>query len=90
DRVLFPVEKVLGFLPKIRINDNFIKLLANGNAIPKSSLSTYPGKFALGVAIRVCDGSDKILAVVESLVDQNGFERLNPKDIAFKLKRVLI
>ncbi len=90
DRVLFPVEKVLGFLPEIRINDDFIKLLANGNAIPKSSLSAYPGKFALGVAMRVCDGSDKILAVVESLVDQNGFERLNPKDIAFKLKRVLI
>jgi tRNA pseudouridine55 synthase len=90
DGVLFPVEKVLGFLPEIRINDNFIKQLANGNAIPKSSLSTYPGKFALGVVMRVCDGSDKILAIVESLVDQNGFERLNPKDIAFKLKRVLI
>jgi hypothetical protein len=40
--------------------------------------------------MRVCDGSDKILAIVESLVDQNEFERLNPKDIAFKLKRVLI
>lgn len=90
DGVLFPVEKVLRFLPEIRINDDFIKPLGNGNAIPKFSLLAYPGKFEPGMNIRVCNGSDKVLAIVESLVDQDGFEKLGPKDFAFKLKRVLI
>jgi tRNA pseudouridine55 synthase len=90
DGVLFPVEKVLGFLPEIRINDDFVKPLANGNALPKFFMSAYPGKFEPGMMMRVCNGSDKLLAVVESLVDQDRFAQLGPKDIAFKLKRVLI
>jgi hypothetical protein len=40
--------------------------------------------------MRVCNGSDKVLAVVESLVDQDKFAQMNREDIAFKLKRVLI
>ena len=88
--VLFPVEKVLEFLPEIRINDDFLEPLAHGNALPKSSLKAYPGEFKPGMIMRVCNGSNKVLAIVEPLVDQNGFVQLGPKDIAFKLKRVLI
>ena len=40
--------------------------------------------------LKVCNGSDKVLAVVESLVDQDQFSKMEPEDIAFKLKRVLI
>ena len=90
DGVLFPVEKVLEFLPEIRIDDDFVKPLANGNALPKFSLLAYPGKFESGMMLRVCDSSNKLLAIVESLVDQDRFAQLGPKDIAFKLKRVLI
>ena len=90
NEVLFPVEKVLGFLPEIRINDDFIEPLAHGNALPKSSLKAYPGEFKPGMMMRVCNGSDKVLAIVESLVDQDRFARLAGEDIAFKLKRVLI
>jgi len=88
--VLFPVEKVLGFLPEIRIKDDFIEPLAHGNALPKFSLKAYPGEFKPGMMMRVCNGSDKVLAIVESLVDQDRFARLAEEDIAFKLKRVLI
>ena len=88
--VLFPVEKVLGFLPEIRIKDDFIEPLAHGNALPKSSLKAYPGEFKPGMMMRVCNGSDKVLAIVEPLVDQDRFARLAGEDIAFKLKRVLI
>ncbi len=88
--VLFPVEKALEFLPEIRVNDDFIKPIANGSALPKFSLKAYPGEFKPGMVLRVCNGSDKILAVVEPLVDQNQFSQLAPEDIAFKLKRVLI
>ena len=90
DAVLFPVGKVLKFLPEIRINDDFIKFLANGSALPKSALKSYPVKFEPGMMIRVCDGSEKVLAIVEALVNQDRFTQLDPKDIAFKLKRVLI
>ncbi len=88
--VLFPVEKVLEFLPEIRINDDFIESLSHGNALPKFSLKAYPGEFKPGMAMRVCNGSNKVLAIVEPLVDHDGFARMGPKDIAFKLKRVLI
>ena len=88
--VLFPVDKVLKFLPEIRITDEFIEPIANGNALPKFSLKAYPEKFEPGMILRVCNGSDKVLAIVESLVDQDQFGKMEPKDIAFKLKRVLI
>ena len=88
--VLFPVETVLEFLPEIRINDDFIDSLSHGNALPKFSLKAYPGEFKPGMAMRVCNGSNKVLAIVEPLVDHDGFARMGPKDIAFKLKRVLI
>lgn len=88
--VLFPVEKALQFLPEIRVSDDFVELIANGNALPKFSLKACPKEFKSGMMMRVCNGSDKVLAIVESVVDQEQFSRLASKDIAFKLKRVLI
>ncbi len=88
--VLFPVEKVLEFLPEIRINDDFVEPLAHGNAPPKSSLKTCPREFKPGMMMRVCNGDDKVLAIIEPLVDHDQFAQLAEKDIAFKLKRVLI
>jgi tRNA pseudouridine55 synthase len=90
DGILFPVEKALEFLPEIRINDDFIKPLSNGNSLPKVSLKAFPGEFKPGMMIRVCNGSDKVLAIVEPLVDQKQFAQMSPEDIVFKLKRVLI
>jgi tRNA pseudouridine55 synthase len=88
--VLLPVEKALEFLPEIRITDKFVEPIANGNALPKFSLKSCPEEFKTGMILRVCNGSDKVLAIVESLVDQDQFDQMAPNDIAFKLKRVLI
>ena len=88
--VLFPVEKALNFLPEIRITNEFVERLANGNALTNFSLESYPEAFEPGMILKVCNGSDKVLAVVESLVDQDQFSKMEPEDIAFKLKRVLI
>jgi hypothetical protein len=74
----------------IEITDEFVEPIANGNALPKFSLKAFPEKFEPGIILRVCNGSDKVLAIVESLVDQEQFSKMEPKDIAFKLKRVLI
>jgi hypothetical protein len=40
--------------------------------------------------LRVMNGGDHLLAVVEPVVDEEGFKELEPGDTAFKLKRVLV
>ena len=87
---VFPPEKALNFLPVIRVKNDFVNSLVNGIALSKLSLETYPGKFKPGMDIRVVNGGDHLLAIVEPVVDQDGFHRLAPRDIAFKLKRVLV
>ena len=88
--VFFSVEKVLAFLPEISIKDEFVKPIMNGRALPKSSLKALPVKFEPGMSLRVSNGSDTILAIVEPLVNQDQFEQMESYEIAFKLKRVLV
>jgi len=88
--VFFSVEKVLAFLPEIRIKDEFIKQIINGRPLPKSSLKALPIKFEPGMSLRVLNGSDSILAIVEPLVNQDQFDQMESHEIAFKLQRVLV
>ena len=88
--LFFSVEKVLAFLPEISIKDEFVKPIMNGRALPKSSLKALPAKFEPGMSLRVLNGSDTILAIVEPLVNQDQFEQMESCEIAFKLKRVLV
>ena len=88
--VFFSVEKVLDFLPEISIKDEFVKPIMNGRALPKSSLKALPAKFEPGMSLRVLNGSDTILAIVEPLVNQDQFEQMESCEIAFKLQRVLV
>ena len=88
--VFFSVEKVLAFLPEISIKDEFVKPIMNGRALPKSALKALPVKFEPGMSLRVLNGSDTILAIVEPLVNQDQFEQMESYEIAFKLKRVLV
>ena len=88
--VFFSVEKVLAFLPEIRIKDEFVKPTINGMAFPKSALKALPIKFEPGMSLRVVNGSDTIVAIVEPLVNQDQFDQMEPYEIAFKLQRVLV
>ena len=88
--VFFSVEKVLAFLPEVHIKDEFSKQIINGRALPKSSLKALPIKFEPGMSLRVLNGSDSILAIVEPLVNQDQFEQMESCEIAFKLQRVLV
>ncbi|SVA52486.1 uncharacterized protein METZ01_LOCUS105340, partial [marine metagenome] len=88
--VFFSVEKVLAFLPEIRIKDEFVKQIINGRALPKSALKALPIKFEPGMSLRVLNGSDTILAIVEPLVNQDQFDQMESCEIAFKLQRVLV
>lgn len=87
---LFPQERALDFLPEIRVKKDFVSSLAHGQALSKSSLETFPRKFEPGMDLRVMNGGDHLLAVVEPVVDEEGFKELEPGDTAFKLKRVLV
>ncbi|GJL80079.1 MAG: tRNA pseudouridine synthase B [Nitrospinaceae bacterium] len=87
---LIPVEKALNFLPEIRIKESFVNSIANGIAPSKSSLETIPRKFQPGMNLRVSHVDSHLLAIAEPIVDQDTYARLAPREVAFKLKRVLI
>ena len=87
---LVPWEEALNFLPEIRVKKSFAGSIAHGVAISKSSLETFPDRFEPGMNLRVSNGNNLLLAIVEPVVDQNRFAQLAPEEIAFKLKRVLV
>ena len=90
DEVLFPIEKVLTFLPELCIKDMYVKALANGKPLTKRSFKSFPDNFKPGMNLRVSNGSEAILAIVEPLVNKEKFDKMDGNDIAFKSKRVLI
>jgi len=87
---LFLQEEALNFLPEIRVKKNFVGSIANGLSIPKSSLETIPSQFHPGMDLRVSNGDNSLLAIVEPMVNECEFALLEPREIAFRLKRVLI
>ena len=90
DEVLFSIEKVLTFLPELCIKDDYIKALANGKPLTKEFFKVWPDNFKQGMNLRVLNGSNSILAIVEPLVDRERFNKMDQNEIAFKSKRVLI
>tara|TARA_B100000686_G_scaffold122624_1_gene129895 strand:+ start:75 stop:446 length:372 start_codon:yes stop_codon:yes gene_type:complete len=86
----FSVEKVLAYLPEIRINDEFFKYIINGRALPKAALKALPIKFEPGMNLRVVNSSERIVAIAEPLVNQDQFDQMESFEIAFKLQRVLV
>ena len=90
DKVLFSIEKVLTFLPELRIKDAYIKDLANGKPLAKEFFKVFPENFKQGMNLKVSNGRDLILAIVEPLVNKEKFDKMHGSEIAFKSKRVLI
>ena len=86
---LFPLEEVLSFLPAIRVKEKYLKPVSHGVALSKCFLETIPDRFEPGHYFRVFGNDNKILAVVEPVVDQSKISELTPEDVVFKIKRVL-
>ena len=86
---LLHLEEVLNFLPTIRVKEEYLESISHGVALSKCFLEALPERFEPGHYFRVLGNNDKILAVVEPLVDQDKLSELAPKDIVFKAKRVL-
>ena len=86
---LLPLEEVLNFLPAIRVKEEYLESVSHGVALSKCFLETIPDRFEPGHYFRVFGNNDKILAVVEAVVDQDKLSELTSDDIVFKAKRVL-
>ena len=90
EEVLFSIEKALTFLPELCIKDSYVKALATGKPLTKELFKAFPNDFKPGMNLRVSNGSDMILAIVEPLVTKETFDKMDENEIAFKSKRVLI
>ena len=86
---LLPLEEALNFLPAIRVKEEYLESVSHGVALSKCFLETLPDRFEPGHYFRVFGNNDKVLAVVEPVVDQDKLPDLTPRDIVFKAKRVL-
>jgi tRNA pseudouridine55 synthase len=87
---LLGTEAVLDFLPAIEIHPDHIPSLAHGTPLTKVAVRTLPDHFQPGMNLRVMGENGRIVAIVDPVVDEIGFQQLDPGEIAFKLKRVLI
>ena len=86
---LLHLEEVLNFLPTIRVKEEYLKSISHGVALSKCFLEALPERFEPGHYFRVLGNNDKVLAVVEPVVDQDKLSELTPEDVVFKAKRVL-
>ncbi len=87
---LLETETVLDFLPEIKVNPDFVASIAHGKPLTKIAVMETPEHFQPGMNLRVTGEDGRIAAIVEPVVDEEGFRTLDPRDTAFKLKRVLI
>ena len=85
---LLPLEEALNFLPAIRVKEEYLEPVSRGVALSKCFLEALPDRFEPGHYFRVFGKNDKVLAVVEPVVDQDKLSELTPDDIVFKAKRV--
>ena len=86
---LLHLEEDFNFLPTIRVKEEYLKSISHGVALSKCFLEALPERFEPGHYFRVLGSNDKILAVVEPVVDQDKLPELAPEDIVFKAKRIL-
>ncbi|CCQ92075.1 tRNA pseudouridine synthase B [Nitrospina gracilis 3/211] len=87
---LLQAEQALDFLPEIQVHPDRVQSIAHGRALTKAWVQHSPNRFGPGMNFRVTNEDNRLVAIVEPLVDQDRFINLEPDEIAFKLKRVLI
>jgi len=87
---LLKTEMVMGFLPEVKVTPGYVVSIAHGKPLTKAAVLKTPEHFQPGMSLRVTGENGKIAAIVEPMVDAEGFQKLDPRDTAFKLKRVLV
>ncbi len=87
---IFSIEQALSFIPEIEVKEDRMRAVSNGVALTKSFLKSFPEKFQPGMNFCVKDSNRRLVAVVESVADQNVFSKMVSEDVVFKPKRVFI
>lgn len=87
---LLKTETVLDFLPEVKVTPEYAASIAHGKPLTKSVVLETPDHFQPGMNLRVTGEDGKIAAIVEPTVDAERFQKLDPRETAFKLKRVLV
>ncbi|MDH5761842.1 MAG: tRNA pseudouridine(55) synthase TruB [Nitrospinota bacterium] len=87
---LLGTETVLDFLPEVLVVPGYIASIVHGKPLKKGSVMATPDHFRPGTNLRISGDNGQIAAIVDPVVNEHEFQQLNPEDIAFKLKRVLI
>ena len=87
---LMKAETVLDFLPEVKVTPDYVASIAHGKPLTKAAVLETPEHFQPGMNLRVTGENGKIAAIIEPMVDAEGFQKLDPRDTAFKLKRVLV
>lgn len=89
DKLLEP-DHALNFLPEIRIRETGVRAVSHGQPITKALLEQVPDTMVPGKFYRITRPENGLLAIAEPLTDDEGFSRLEPGQVALKLKRVFI
>ena len=87
---LLKTETVLDFLPEVKVTPEYAASITHGKPLTKIAVLETPGHFQPGMNLRVAGEDGTIAAIVEPVVDSERFQKLEPRDTAFKLKRVLV
>ncbi len=87
---IYPIEEALSFIPEIAVKEDRIRAVSNGAALTKSFLKSFPENFKSGMNFCVKDSDRRLVAVVESVTDQNVFNQMVSGDVVFKPKRVFV
>lgn len=87
---LLGMETVLDFLPEVKVHPDQIPAITHGQPLTKTTVMAAPDHFRPGMNLRVTGEDGRIVAIVEPVVNEDGFQQLEPGETAFKLKRVLV
>ncbi len=87
---LLEAEAVLDFLPEIKVIPDYVATIAHGKPLTKIAVMETPERFQPGMNLRVTGDDGRIAAIVDPLMDEQEYQKLDSQAIAFKLKRVLI
>ena len=88
DEILITPRDVLNFFPEATVKEPYIEAVMHGKPLSKSYFKAFPQQFRYGMKVRISSSDHILLAIAESLADQEAFDKMTPEDILFKLKRV--
>ncbi len=86
--MLISPREALKFLPEVTVKEPYVQAVTHGKPLFKEFFKVLPQQFQPGMKVRIARSDHALLAVAESLTDQDSFKKMRSDNVAFKLKRV--